>query len=123
MILEGFLYSPEAYRVLASISPPARRVCGDSAVVSPLARSVCGESALVSAPARSVCGDLGLERGCRPLGLLTLRPPARGSVHKRILSASHRNVLRMALNHPSQVGYASLSYLFPHPELRSRLRP
>ena len=48
MILEGFLYSPEACRVLASISPPARRVCGDSAMVSPLARSVRGDGRLWS---------------------------------------------------------------------------
>ena len=33
------------------------------------------------------------------------------------------DVLRMALNHPSQGGYASLSYLFPHPDLGSRLWP
>ena len=57
MVLEQFLYSPEAYRVLASISPAARSVCGDSAVVSPLARSVRGVLASISPLARSLCGD------------------------------------------------------------------
>ena len=115
------------------------------------ARSVRGEWALVSAPARRVCGDLGLDFPARPkrtwrvgFGLCTctkrrwrfrprtrmsttwvMSPEAAGSrfLHKRIFFVSHRNVLRVALNHPSQVGYASLSYLFPHPELGSRLRP
>ena len=58
MVLERFPYLPEAYRDLASISPLARSVCGDSALISPRS-SVCGESALISPLARSVCGAQG----------------------------------------------------------------